>query len=1135
MRAWSFAVVLLALSCAPEFDSTRTVPERGSLGEEVYRVFCNRLAATELPNDVSGRESEALCNGDALEGPTPRLTAMAEQRGRIVGALDAAAPTSSHDGLDRFLKALVPFYDPPEEVLPSQTRAMAELLSSLADDPEAIDALERISHRRGYRPLARALGIARPALSYPRLRELTTTVLDATSPSGSAELEWRELLSASALTMGLAEPSTPEDGQSTLELTQNLLLQTDNRFGYGTTTFLTRRDRRGIAQPVPLGGLSVPAPFIDRDGNGLADVDPLGRFVDPDGFLLDLPTPFAVDVDDPSPRDGAGRAVRSSGEPYFRTTDMSDTFLAGLTRMSVPLLDGEEPALFDMLFAMRPLLGPASAREEDVLPGFPVRFEGFDPAESPLLDIVHATTTNLRDPAIDDVLALVHEMLQSHESAVAGLAESGLVGRAAAELYPDVALARESDLFDDQLVVLGRIARIPGLMEAMLRAMANPASKRLGHIFGEMMRYGDTPTIAEGGINASLREVPWTGEVDASMPEGDGNRSLFQQSISIIHDLSGVRLCNKAGARLGITLGGRYIRLPLTYDECELLEIEDVGVTFQQAIIGRARIEIKSAFLTGVLELGGSIGFGAGDVLQRESGIDGLTTEPTPQALSRLVFAPRNDFMSDLVGPPLTRDGVPIEERHDAVVLAWEREFRFCGDAVVAPLTPCADAEETSFYEAMGPLLRAFDDFDPRETGDIFSDLVSATHLHWASRSDPRSQSDNINAPFFSHQDDGRQYEPIVSALVSECLPQDSRCVPTGAGQLISRLHEFLRVADDIEVRPGVDGIAALARAGESLFDSGRNAGLVGRDGRGTTNRSSGTGVLPVTPMLLMTDALAHTEDVWAESPESRDAWRSARSHMADTFLSTTGSGGTRRFVDSRFVAVAQTLIRFIRERIAFHNGAGDLDSWSRELFADIEDAIDSPLGASSLRFLQAVQDDAETTEELSRFLEYMVREDSFGDAWRDVLLAVGDMLQVQGDEEAFLPLLHFFAEALAPGILDQIATAPSLRLSDIQSEGSALDATMLLMRRANEVDEDDSLSTLLANLVTLPEGESETPIEVLIDAMAEIYRVDPGAGGPLFRDDYGAILDNATEFLSDEDHGLERIYRVVQEREIRP
>ncbi|MFT5357391.1 MAG: hypothetical protein ACI9KE_004626, partial [Polyangiales bacterium] len=1094
------------------------------------------LAASELPSDVSGARSEGLCNGDVFEGPTPRLTAMAEQRERIVRAIDATAPTSSHDGLDRFLKALVPFYDPPEEVLPSQTRALAALLTSLSEDPEALNALERISHRRGYRPLARALGIARPALSYPRLRELTTTVLDATSPSGAAELEWRELLSASALTMGLAEPSAPEDGQSTLELTQNLLLQTDDRFGYGTTTFLTRRDRRGIAQPMPLGGVTVPAPFIDRDSNGLADVDPLGRFVDTDGSLLDLPTPFAVDLDDSSARDGAGRAVRSGGEPYFRTTDMGDSFLAGLTRMSVPLLDGTEPALFDALFAMRPLLGPPSAREEEVLPGFPVRFEGFDPAESPLLDIVHATTTNLRDPAIDDVLALVHEMLASHESEVAGLAESGLVGRAAADLYPDVALAQESDLFDDQLVVLGRIARTPGLMEAVLRALANPASKRLGHIFGEMMRYGDTPTISEDEINASLRETPWTGEVNALMPEGDDdNRSLFQQSLSIIHDLSGVRLCNKAGARLGITLGGRYIRLPLTYDECELLEIEDVGVTFQEAILGRARIEIKSAFLSGVLELGGAIGLGAGDVLQRESGIDGLTTEPTPQALSRLVFAPRNEFMRDLIEPPLTRDGVPIEERHNAVVLAWEREFRFCGDALVDPLTPCAAPEDTSFYEAMGPLLRAFDDFDPRETNDLFSEIVSATHLHWSSPDDPRSQSEGVNAPFFSHQDNGRRYEPIMSTLFSECLPQGSRCVPAGAGQLISRLHEFLRAADGIEVRPGVDGIAALARAGESLFDSERSPGLVGRNGRGTSNRSSGTGVLPVTPMLLMTDAMARTETVWAESPESRDAWRSARSHMADAFLSTTGQDGARRFSDGRFVAVTQTLIRFIRDRVAFHRDAGDLDSWSRELYADIEDAVDSPLGASSLRFLQAVQDDAETTEELSRFLGYMVREDSFGDAWRDVLLAVGDMLQVQGDEEAFLPLLHFFAEALAPGILDQIATAPSLRLSDIQSEGSVLDATMLLMRRANEVDEDDALSTLLANLVTLPEGESETPIEVLIDAMAEIYRVDPGAGGPLFRDDYGVILDNATEFLSDEDHGLERIYRVVQERELRP
>ncbi len=1128
--------LVTGLACTPEFDATRQVPERGTLGEEVYRVFCGRLASEELPHDVSGSESNALCDGQDVEAPTERLAAMQAQRSRIVEAVDATAPESLTSPLNRFMQSLIPFYDPPEAALPTQTAALADLLTAIAEDDPALDALERLSQRQGYRPLRHALGVARPALAYPRLRPLTTTVLDATSEGGAAYEEWQNLLRAAALSMATAEADPPSDTPSTLANTRDLLYREDEGFGAGGALFLARRDARGVVLPMARTGGALPTPFVDQDSDGLADVDPLGRFIGRDGLLLDVPSPFSTVFRDGAPRDPIGRAIDGEGLPLFDTFDVNDTMLAGMAREMAPLFGSEdagEPAILDAAYAMPALVGMAASRSEEVRDGLTVVYDGFDPENAPLLDFVHAAMAMVEDPAMDDLLGVVEVLLTDHEDAIAALADAGFHGRSVAAEHPDVALIRESDLFDDIMEVFARVAGRPGLTEALLRAIADPRTKRLGHVFAEMMRHSDEVMVDAGDINTTFEEEVWTRTVDHDQPESDSNRSLFQQSISIIHDLSGVRLCNKAGAQLGLTVLGTYVKLPLRFDECELLEIDDVAVAYQQAIIGRGRIDIKDAFVSGVLDLAGALpGFSADEVLERESGITGLTTRPTAQAMSRLVFGERNEFMSDLIDAPMTRDGVPVSDVHQAITLQWERRFRFCGDEQVSLTTPCSDAEEISFFEAMTPLLTAFDDFDGRAEGDdLFSALVTASHLHWASAEDPQTQSTDPRGNFFSHQDNVRAYEPIASSVLAECTATDARCSPNFAGRLMSRLHDLLRIADDIEVRPGVDAIDVLAQTTEYLMDPDRNGGLANRRGEFDSPRSSGEGTLPMTPMLLMTDALAATERVWDTAPDRRDAWRSARSEMADHMAGTERRGAEVSFQNVRFVPLVRVLVGFLREQVRRHREAGDLEAWTEEIEADLEDALDSPLGASTIMFLDAVQDDEASTQELSRFANYMMRETD--DASEDALLAMADMLQVLEDDTNIVPLLHVLSEALAPGVRERARPNGTIELSDVHAEDSLVDATTLLMRRANEVDEENVLTILLERMVTLPDGADETPLEALLDASAEVYRVEPARGGPLLRSDYESVLANTIEFLQNEHNGLERIIQVVQSREL--
>lgn len=1134
------AVLLMGLlACGSDFDETRVTRERGSLGEEMYRLFCQRLASSELPSDVSGRETRALCDGEVgpEAAPTERLRVLAESRDRLVVAFDTTMPEPIEDDLDHFMLQLLPLYDPPAERLPEQTRATAALLETLATDDDALGALERLSHRGGYRPLRLALGVARPTLSYPGIVGLADSTLDAIGPGGTAESEWEALLDALALDLAIPDEELEDDGPSTLALTRQLLFTQRDTFGRGPGRLLTLRDERGIAVPFSETG-TVPSPFVDRDSDGLADIDPLGRFVGGDGSPLDVASPFPIAGEATILRDPNGRALRPDESPYFASFDVSRTALAGIARDSGELFDPDAPAALDLASGIPALLGPVAERTE-TMGSLDYTYEGFDTSQSPMLDLVDAGSALLGREETDDVLAAFEVLVRDHEPEVAALVDAGLYGDAVGEATPGASIPEDSELWDDLIQLAMWMAQEPGLLEAALRALADPQSKRLGQIYAEMMTYSDDVGFDPADVNRPMRDQVWSRPVDHGAPESADNTSLFQQSIAIIHDLDGVRLCNKEGARLGLTLPVfGYTRLPGSFGECELLEIDNVAETYAQAIVGRAEIRIKPAFLNGLLELGAAVGLGADEVLESESGIEGLTTSPTPEAMNRLVFAPRNQFLTDLIDPPQTRDGANVEDRHEPITFAWERSFRFCGDSLVTPDTPCSDPEEVTFYEAMGPLVRAFDTFDRRTEGRfLFGRLISALFVHWPSPDDPMTQGSDPAAPFFAHPDDGRSYEPVVAALFADCqgpVGAVGGCSGREAGQLVQRLHDLLVVLDEVEMRSGVDGIDALAVASETLVDPARNEGLTDRRGRTESPTNGGSRTVAMTPLLALLDALGAIDDAWAANPDRHARHLAGRSRLVDVLLTVEESADGHRFVKRRIPPLLEILIPFLRERIAFHRAAGDLEAWSRGIAGRVEGSIGSATGAAMLQLVDALREDDAATDELSGLVRYLMDEEAGADAFDNTMVATADLMQLLEDDTNLDPLFSALSTGVSPDARRVAGTGGSVDGTALSSEGSALDETLALMREIVDVDERETLPVLLGNLVSLPpETRGETPLEIIIDVVAEVNRARPGVGTPMLADDHAEVLGTANEYLTDEYRGLERMWDVVQNRRI--
>src|SRR5262249_31108269 len=81
---------------------------------------------------------------------------------------------------------------------------------------------------------------------------------------------------------------------------------------------------------------TVPPPFADVDGDGFADVDAFGRFVDATGQAIDVLPPFATPELSVGDFDEYGRPA----QPTYEYIDTSRTMTGAVMRSFLALVDG---------------------------------------------------------------------------------------------------------------------------------------------------------------------------------------------------------------------------------------------------------------------------------------------------------------------------------------------------------------------------------------------------------------------------------------------------------------------------------------------------------------------------------------------------------------------------------------------------------------------------------------------------------------------------------------------------------------------------------------------------------------------------------------------------------------------------
>ena len=1302
MRAWRnrlglLGIGTLAVSACADIDTSRALPQRGTIGEEVYGIFCDRIAADQLREDMTGASFRNVChkvNGtfadkvdeSLLPAPTSdavdakgapvtvekqqqdrarslaRLGALVRRRGDLITALDATIPdvkvpikdlgnadpyqtcsapqASGEDKLGRQVADMMARFTElyKDGTLPQSTESLAELMTALEGSTDAQAAMARIAARLGYRPVDTSLGAARPAVAYPRLRDMANATLSVISADsnpynpnpkldadgvripepGPASAQFAQVLAVMQQELRtvkadptpaplvlvadpLADRSVLSRPRDNLEALGEVMIAENPAFGGGAPRYIVRRDRRGFANVTRISGL-LPSPFVDKDADGLADTDALGRFVSSSGTAPASPF-FAVGAQPAASYDTFGRSL-SGGVLLYDYVDTSHTFTASMLGNMKPLVN---PDITQKHESMMFMLGGAYAimGSRD---GFPktnkvygdstnggavtVTYDAFHPESSPMVDLVYALGNVIADPATDDTLAYTKILMRDHEGDVARLAGGALAFKDISDKHPEASLPSKSTFWDEMVDVVALIAKEPGLLEDVLRSMGTPEAEQLGGIYGNYMSFKDHISYDRANINGPAYNFDMKSNaemktpVDRTKPDTGANRSAFQKFLQAIHDSNGVTACNKQGAKVHAVLGGISVTMPIlgSYAECEVFKIENLAKFYLDSIVGRANLYLRNDTLRN-----GILGIGAATVglMEQSSGINGFwdasgskSLRPKPSFLARQVFfdlvndSPTsgtnyktNHFLADLMGVHSVGTIVcPEKILNDPVPGAADAS----PDGLVHGLRQCSDGdwldqrdldatfvwENFGFFTAMTPLINAF---ALHNKEDLLLQMMEVWHRHWGDDKGTKSECDTSgNAktnPRWCSQDGIVKYEPLLAeGMQTDILPALAQATRTMDTQTMARCTTVDATTHKCTATQTVDGIQVLSRTARSLVDpdAAKAIGLTDRQGTKTALRNDGTTNPQVTPIYLLTGALGGIDGAFAalalkdpKEAERLTNWRLGRSQLVDQFLRIQGTGPAAKFADPSLPKVTPVLVDMVRAQML----ARCPDSfappfkrcaWARDELANgLSDRMKGPLFAAALDLLEAIRKDDPARSEMEALLGYLVDAASQNDALAALLATGTDLLQVLRDDANLVPIFHTFAPALSPSTKDAAGHVVKRSMVDAQLAllarvaGKYMDGTGKEVC-SREMDPNQILTQLLTHLVTPMKDTTgratQTPLEVIIDVIADVNRTDPQRTDKLDAPDYAHVAHEVGDFLSNKERGLEQFYEIVRQ-----
>ncbi|MFB6262217.1 MAG: hypothetical protein ABEL76_01140 [Bradymonadaceae bacterium] len=1093
------AVALLALgvgllACGDSYNFDRPDYERGTLGEELFRIWRKDAAR-------------------ARHNPEEKVELLDRRREAFVDSVDTTAPPGEVRELDFFLREANRTVR--SGVLPSLTRKITVALRGAAED----DRLLRAMAPRVLPPVGSYLqpGIDDRLLGHivatPKIRDYLTTsnelLLGADGhdafgrPASGESTAFLDL--QRALADGFAES---EEGTGTPAMDyQRTLLASDSRYGAAggsSPVWIVRYDRRGYPRVRP-GSDGRWFPFRDANTDGRADLDDSGRFV-LQGQSNQHVRPFAEEGGATFGRDDAGRATTRSG-PAFEYVDLRKTALPFVLERTAKLV--QRGALWKLVRGQHAILGDRIDASDDH-----GSYRGFDP-EGPAVDVADASLEALGPSQAPELAEELATLIDDHSNAVAQIADAFDRIGDTYDAHPGAKLDDPHTFGYDLLEIIEKVSADPDLWASVMSALREPVATKSGEALLRMMRYADRSTEPPRGgtydrcfqrcqSRAEAKSTPdhphgvglvsryecirdcpfgdvFSQKTDFQSEDRPGNRSTFQRFIHLVRDATGVPYKIQVTS---LEIGG--ISIPPSLPP--VVAFEGAAETFIRSIGGNLKMKnnIPDAFWKHstagrLLDTLGVQKGSVADLLSTLSGLFGaeISPEPRPGEITRLMN--EDDLRLERAGlkvdasDPVCQDGYVMAKHHADTLYA---------------------AEASGTIDAVQPLARAFSNHD---RGALFAKLFVIIHRHYSTHENLYRQKNGRPSPM-----EGTNIASFEGAF-DEIFSKN---------YLFEAVHDLAVAVKDVESAGGISFEERLRRVVHRAAE--RSSRVEGPDGQSTMTLPGGETVQTPSRLHFVMSTLGKLTAQLDKHPQARAQFHSALTDLYTVFLAVDRSGGKVRFKHPGTAALTADVLRWAADELGRLRKQNKL---ARRMSEDWPTSIGETVAGRT------------TSAALELGQLFSQKKSARRAADTLTLRALGN---TEGRRRTALSIYRMLVSAAAPPAEGSSAYLGSVldpdRTWDVdeRAELPFLSHVLLLNQRLLKLDDEKRGIALLRRGLSTREGTDSTPVGTLGDIVADYFRVDPSSTSPRGPEDWARVWRKLAVWLSDDVHGLEQFYDLV-------